>query len=62
MLEGEDVTDTAVDRVTKTRLCLITYSDGGIKALVGRGLIKDLGNIAGTEHLVHRGEVLHPLL
>ena len=49
--------DTAVDRVVEARLCLVADGADSIVAFLFRDVIQQLGNVAGTKHLVHHGKV-----
>lgn len=62
LLEGKDVTDTAVDGVSNPRESLVAKSDDGIEALVCRNAQEKLGGIASAKHLVHGSEVSGALL
>lgn len=49
--------DAAVDRVPEASLSLVTYGDHRIEAFVDGDMAEQLGNIAGSEDLVHRRKV-----
>ena len=57
LLEGKYVGNTAVDRVSEPSLSLVAYSDHRIESFVDGDMAKQLGNIAGSEHLVHGRKV-----
>lgn len=62
MLQGEEVADAAINRVSNPSQSLITEGNDGIEALVYGYPLQHLGSIAGTVNLVDRSEVSHPLV
>jgi hypothetical protein len=62
LLEGKDVTDTAIDGVSNPRKSLIAKSNDGIEALVCRNAQEKLGGIASAKHLVNGSKVSSALL
>lgn len=56
LLQSNNGGDATVDRVGEPSLSLVGNGDDGIVAAVGRDVQQELGHIAGTEHLVNRGE------
>lgn len=62
LLEGEDVSDASINGITKASLCLVADGDDGVKTLVSGDVEQQLGDVAGTENLVHRREVRRALL
>lgn len=57
LLKGEDVGHTAIDGVSDAGLGFVANCDDGVEAFMGRYSEEELGDVAGSEHLVHRGEV-----
>lgn len=62
LLKSEYVSNTAIDRISKPGLSLVTNGDNSIKPFVDRNMKKKLGDITGSENLVHRCKMSSPLL
>lgn len=62
LLKSKYVSNAAVDRISKPGLSLVAYGDDSVEALVDRDVKKKLGDIAGSEDLVHRSKMSSALL
>jgi hypothetical protein len=60
--DGQDLGGTTIDRITSTCLGLIAEAEDSIWAHVRRDLLKHLGYVACTEHLVHHCKVCYTVL
>lgn len=58
LLKRKNMCNTSIDRITKSSLSLITDSHDSIEPLMNRYIHQKLRNVACTEHLMHRREVL----
>lgn len=57
LLKSKDMANATIDRILNPSKSLITKSNHGVEAFVRRNSEKHFGSIAGSEHLVHGGEV-----
>ena len=62
LLKCKDVSNTAIDWISKPSLCLITYCDHRIESLMHRYMQKKFGHVACPKHFVHSCEMTSPLL
>jgi hypothetical protein len=60
-LEGQDLGGTTIDGVTNTCLGFIAEAEDSIRAHVRWDLLKHLGCVACTKHLVHHCKVCYTL-
>ena len=49
--------DAAIDGVSEPSLSLVANSDDGVEPFVDGNMAEQLGNVAGSEHLVDRRKV-----